>query len=116
MVRGSTLELMDHTFDGQEDSQTGDLRGGLGQLVDGRYGEGNFKASLGFKVKGYEWVGWRRRDSAGGGGDGAKESVDLVFSFDGVRSFERVDVHCNNHFTKAENWKIMIFSQKIKIS
>ena len=92
MVRGSTLELMDHTFDGQEDSQTGDLRGGLGQLVDGRYGEDNFKATLGF-VKGYEWVGWRRRD------EGA-ESVNLVFSFDKVRSFHRVDIHSNNHFTK----------------
>jgi hypothetical protein len=46
------LELMDHTFDGLEDSQTGDLRGGLGQLVDGRYGGDNFKApSKGF-VKG----------------------------------------------------------------
>lgn len=45
MVRGSTLELMDHTFDGKEDSMTGDLHGGLGQLVDGRYGEDNFKAS-----------------------------------------------------------------------
>ena len=39
------LELMDHTFDGHEDSQTGDLRGGLGQLVDGRYGRDNFKAT-----------------------------------------------------------------------
>lgn len=92
MVRGSTLELMDHTFDGQEDSQTGDLRGGLGQLVDGRYGDDNFKATLGF-VKGYEWVGWRRRDEG-------TESVNLVFSFDQVRSFHRVDIHSNNHFTK----------------
>ncbi len=100
MVRGSMLELMDHTFDGQEESQTGDLRGGLGQLVDGRYGEDNFKAgggsgssgggSKGF-VKGYDWVGWRR---------GSAPSVNLVFSFDGVRSFERLDIHTNNHFTK----------------
>ena len=92
MVRGSTLELMDHTFDGQEDSQTGDLRGGLGQLVDGRYGDDNFKATFGF-AKGYEWVGWRRRD------EGA-ESVELVFDFEQVRTFHRVDIHSNNHFTK----------------
>ena len=39
------LELMDHTFDGHEDSTTGDLRGGLGQLVDGRFGGDNFKAT-----------------------------------------------------------------------
>lgn len=44
MVRGSVLELMDHNFDGHEDSQTGDLRGGLGQLVDGRYGGEIFKS------------------------------------------------------------------------
>ena len=45
MVRGSMLELMDHTFDGHEDSLSGDLRGGLGQLVDGVYGWDNFKAA-----------------------------------------------------------------------
>ena len=45
MVRGSMLELMDHTFDGHEDSLSGDLRGGLGQLVDGVYGWNNFKAA-----------------------------------------------------------------------
>ena len=92
MVRGSTIELMDHTFDGQEDSQTGDLRGGLGQLVDGRYGDDEFKATFGY-VKGYEWVGWRRRDEGPG-------SVDLVFDFDRVRAFSRVDIYSNNHFTK----------------
>ena len=45
MVRGSMLELMDHTFDGHEDSLSGDLRGGLGQLIDGVYGWDNFKAA-----------------------------------------------------------------------
>ncbi len=53
MVRGSTLELMDHTFDGIEDSRTGYLRVGLGQLIDGRYGWDNFKAtSINGHVKG----------------------------------------------------------------
>ena len=47
MVRGSMLELMDHTFDGHEDSVSGDLRNGLGQLVDGRMGGDNFKAAGG---------------------------------------------------------------------
>ena len=52
-MRGASLELMDHTFDGIEDSQTGDLRGGLGQLVDGKYGWDNFKAtSPGGQIKG----------------------------------------------------------------
>ena len=45
MVRGSTLELLDITYDGTEDSFTGNLRGGLGQLTDGKYGTNNFKAT-----------------------------------------------------------------------
>ena len=32
-VRGATLELLDITYDGEEDSVTGVLSGGLGQLV-----------------------------------------------------------------------------------
>ena len=35
----------DSNFDGNEDSLSGDLRGGLGQLVDGVYGWDNFKAA-----------------------------------------------------------------------
>jgi discoidin domain receptor family protein 2 len=41
---------------------------------------------------GYDWVGWRRGNAA--------TTVNLVFSFDCVRAFERVDIHTNNHFTK----------------
>jgi hypothetical protein len=44
MVRGSMLELMDHTFDGHEDAQSAELRNGLGQLVDGIFGKDDFKA------------------------------------------------------------------------
>ena len=32
-MRGATLELLDITYDGEEDSVTGVLSGGLGQLV-----------------------------------------------------------------------------------
>ena len=45
MVRGANLELLDITYDGSEDHLTGYLRGGLGQLVDGKYGLDNFKAT-----------------------------------------------------------------------
>ena len=45
MVRGSTLELLDITYDGTEDNESGNLRGGLGQLTDGKYGSNNFKAT-----------------------------------------------------------------------
>ena len=44
MVRGATLELLDITYDGKEDPVTGYLRGGLGQLVDGKYGAEDFRA------------------------------------------------------------------------
>ena len=101
MVRGSTLELMDHTYDGKEDPRTGDLRGGLGQLVDGHFGRDNFKAGLtGSKgVKGYEWLGWKKKVH--------QSSLNLAFAFDSVRTFHRVDIHSNNHFTKD----IQVFRQ-----
>ena len=44
MVRGATLELLDITYDGLEDSLTGLLTGGLGQLVDCQYGAENYRA------------------------------------------------------------------------
>ena len=44
MVRGATLELLDITYDGLEDPITGFLTGGLGQLVDGKYGAENYRA------------------------------------------------------------------------
>ena len=44
MVRGATLELLDITYDGLEDSLTGFLTGGLGQLTDGKYGLENYRA------------------------------------------------------------------------
>ena len=97
MVRGS-FELMDHAYDGKEDSQTGELRGGLGQLVDGRYGFDNFKSSGGM-MKGYDWIGWKRKAN--------QASVNLVFAFDTIRTFRRVDLHMDNHFSKD----IQVFKQ-----
>ena len=44
MVRGATLELLDITYDGLEDPITGHLTGGLGQLVDGKFGAENYRA------------------------------------------------------------------------
>ena len=38
MVRGATLELLDISYDGVEDPSNGYLTGGLGQLVDGKFG------------------------------------------------------------------------------
>ena len=94
------LELMDHTYDGHEDSLTGDLRGGLGQLVDGRYGSDSFKGNPnnGGLVRGYDWVGWKR---------GEKPNVNLIFTFNSVRKFSSLEIHANNHYTKD----IQVFSR-----
>ena len=44
MVRGATLELLDISYDGMEDPSNGYLTGGLGQLVDGKFGAENYRA------------------------------------------------------------------------
>ena len=78
MVRGSMLELMDHTFDGHEDSLSGDLRGGLGQLVDGVYGWDNFKAAgINGHVKGEFYKFWSSATSP-------SINYEIVFSFYGT--------------------------------
>ena len=46
---------------------------------------------LNFNLSGYDWVGWKRLPSGW---------VNLLFTFDAVRRFSRVDIHTNNHFTK----------------
>ncbi len=93
-VRGRQAELVDHAFDGREDSGSGHLRGGLGQLVDGVYGEGDGKED------GYEWVGWKRKYSSSSSVTSTSPPVSLVFAFDSIRSFDRVDIFADNHFTK----------------
>ena len=41
---------------------------------------------------GYDWVGWKKKSNG--------ETLDLVFTFDQVRTFQKVVIHINNHFTK----------------
>ena len=41
---------------------------------------------------GYDWVGWKKKSN--------EETLDLVFTFDHVRTFNKVVIHINNHFTK----------------
>lgn len=82
--RGTEVDLYDFTYDGQILSTH--LKGGLGQLTDGDYGETNFRLDtkkLG--VKGYEWVGWKN-DS------GRPEPIPVYFKFDTVRNFSQVSV------------------------
>lgn len=48
--RGPELDLTDRTYDGVE--ETGQLSGGLGQLVDGHKGKDNFRLDLAGHGKG----------------------------------------------------------------
>ena len=118
MVRGAMLELLDITYDGLEDSVTGFLTGGLGQLVDGKYGAENYRAvgenglvrgcSLHIEINehyilflftaGYEWVGWKNKSMG---------PLQMDFTFRNVRKFDQVLIHINNHYTKD----IQIFSR-----
>ncbi|QQP35261.1 Discoidin domaincontaining receptor 2like, partial [Caligus rogercresseyi] len=93
-VRGSVLELMDTTYDGSEDSLTGELSGGLGMLVDGLYGRDNFKEG-----QGQGWIGWKQRSLV--------NTFNLMFNFDTMRTFSSVDIHAHNHFSKD----IAVFSK-----
>ncbi|XP_063215525.1 discoidin domain-containing receptor tyrosine kinase B [Bacillus rossius redtenbacheri] len=86
--RGADIDLSDRTYDGREEA--GHLSGGLGQLVDGRRGQDNFRLG-----KGYEWVGWRN-DTAGMVG----RPVEVLFEFQKVRNFSAMYLHTNNFFSK----------------
>jgi len=90
--RSSDIDLFDLTYDGINKDNF--LSGGLGQLTDGDEGKANFRLdpkNLG--IKGYEWVGWKNDSSPGG-------HVELTFTFDGVRNFTVLQLHCNNMYTK----------------
>ena len=54
--------------------------------------ESNVYCTFIFKHIGYDWVGWKKKSNG--------ETLDLVFTFDKVRTFDKVVIHINNHFTK----------------
>ena len=43
-------------------------------------------------ILGYDWLGWKKKINS--------ETLNLMFTFDTVRTFHRVDIHTNNHFSK----------------
>ena len=53
-----------------------------------------------FFFTGYDWVGWKRSSSHSNPKSPHPPSVSLVFAFDSVRSFSRVDLHADNHFSR----------------
>lgn len=87
--RGSNWEFYDTAYDGQ---WTGDeLRHGLGQLIDGKFGHDDFK--LDFYNTSQAWVGWKNDTHA-------NRPLEIKFEFDRVREFSNVHIYCNNQFTK----------------
>jgi len=96
--RGVDVDLSDATYDGLATDGGRRLTGGLGQLTDGRLGQSNFRVDR-YGVRGYEWVGWRRRDdqlTTTATGD----FVQMTFRFDAPRNFSGVSFHANNQHTR----------------
>jgi len=93
--RGLDVDLSDATYDGDITDSGRTLTGGLGQLTDGILGQSNFRVDR-HGLRGYEWVGWRRREDPGDEAD----YVELNFHFDGLRNFSSVNFHTNNQFSR----------------
>jgi len=90
------VDLSDATYDGLITDGGRRLTGGLGQLTDGKLGQSNFRVESHGGSRGYEWVGWRRRDDP----DDRADFVELAFRFDALRNFSAVSFHANNQFTR----------------
>lgn len=72
-------------YDGQWGEE---LRGGLGQLVDGKFGGDEIREA----AKNSAWVGWRN--------DSRPNAPVITFEFDKVREFSAVHLYCNNKFMR----------------
>lgn len=90
--RSNGIELTDVTYDGQWGEE---LRGGLGQLVDGIFGGDEIREAN----KNSAWVGWRN--------DSRPNLPVITFEFDKVREFSTVHLHCNNKFMRD----VQVFSE-----
>ncbi|XP_058866796.1 discoidin domain-containing receptor 2-like isoform X1 [Acipenser ruthenus] len=85
--------LNDSTYDGNIDA--GLQYGGLGQLSDGVLGLDDFTEARELRVwPGYDYVGWNR-EAAGVG------FVEMEFEFQERRTFQSMQVHCNNRYQQA---------------
>lgn len=83
--RSNGIELTDMIYDGQWGEE---LRGGLGQLVDGQFGSDDIREAS----KNSAWVGWRN--------DSRPDPPVIIFEFDKVREFSAVHIFCNNKFMR----------------
>ncbi|XP_031767300.1 discoidin domain-containing receptor 2-like isoform X3 [Galleria mellonella] len=92
--RSNGVELTDMIYDGQWGEE---LRGGLGQLVDGQFGGDEIREA----AKNSAWVGWRN--------DSRPTPPIITFEFDKVREFSAVHLYCNNKFMRD----VQVFSEAI---
>ncbi|KAJ2954053.1 hypothetical protein O0L34_g2266 [Tuta absoluta] len=92
--RSNGVELTDTIYDGQWGEE---LRGGLGQLVDGQFGGDEIREA----AKNSAWVGWRN--------DSRPNPPVITFEFDKVREFSAVHLYCNNRFMRD----VQVFSEAI---
>lgn len=82
------FSIVSYRYDGHWDGN--ELKHGLGQLIDGKFGHDDFKEDF---YVGQTWVGWKN-DSR------HNKPVEIKFEFDKVREFSAVHIFCNNQFTK----------------
>lgn len=87
--RGSNWEFYDAAYDG--DWKAEELKNGLGQLVDGKFGHDDFKVD--FYDEAQAWVGWKNDTRS-------SKPIEIKFEFDKVREFSAVHIYCSNLFTK----------------
>lgn len=93
--RGANWEFYDFAYDGLWEGN--ELKHGLGQLIDGRFGHDDFKTD--FYNDGQMWVGWKNDTRQ-------NKPIEIKFEFDKVREFSAVNIFCNNQFIKD----VQIFS------
>nr|XP_030706977.1 epithelial discoidin domain-containing receptor 1 isoform X3 [Globicephala melas] len=94
MYLSEAVHLNDSTYDGHTTHTVGGLQyGGLGQLADGVVGLDDFRKSQELRVwPGYDYVGWSNHSFPSG-------YVEMEFEFDRLRTFNAMQVHCNNMHT-----------------
>ncbi|XP_066256010.1 discoidin domain-containing receptor 2-like isoform X2 [Euwallacea similis] len=97
-IKDPDIDLEDISYDGTLEGR--DMRGGLGQLVDGLYGDDDYQNQLSGEQSGSRWVGWSSE------GRNA-EPLEMTVEFDGIREFNAVHLHSNNMFTRG----VQVFSK-----
>ncbi|XP_066148473.1 discoidin domain-containing receptor 2-like isoform X2 [Euwallacea fornicatus] len=97
-IKDPDIDLEDISYDGTLEGR--DMRGGLGQLVDGLYGDDDYQNQLSGEQSGSRWVGWSSEGRSA-------EPLEMTVEFDGIREFNAVHLHSNNMYTRG----VQVFSK-----